>query len=322
MRTPIKVGSYALGLAAIFAAAVGVGAVAGPDDKPARAGHDGGGHTTGNPETTTGGGAVKIPGGLQVAEDGYRLIPISTGLNAGTTGPLTFRITGPDGHPVTAYTPTHDKDLHLIVVRRDLSGFQHLHPQLAADGTWSVPLAVPTAGQYRIFADFQPAARTEPLTLGVDLPAAGAYQPQPLPAAARSATVDDYTVALTGDLVPGTASKLTLTVTKAGVPVTDLQPYLAAYGHLVALREGDLAYLHVHPDGAPGDGRTKAGPDITFYAQVPSAGAYRLFLDFQHAGTVRTAAFTALAGSGVTVPVPAEPAPSPSGGHDTDHSHN
>ena len=47
--------------------------------------------------------------------------------------------------------------------------------------------------------------------------------------------------------------------------MTDLQPYLAAYGHLVALRQGDLAYLHVHPDGEPGDGRTKAGPDIVFH---------------------------------------------------------
>ena len=41
---------------------------------------------------------------------------------------------------------------------------------------------------------------------------------------------------------------LTLTVTKDGQPVTDLQPYLGAYGHLVALRAGDLAYLHVHPE--------------------------------------------------------------------------
>src|SRR5438477_3662407 len=48
-----------------------------------------------------------------------------------------------------------------------------------------------------------------------------------------------------------------------------LQPYLGAYGHLVALRDGDLAYLHVHPDGAPGDGRTAAGPDVVFHAEVP-----------------------------------------------------
>ena len=318
MRTSIKVGGFGLGLTAIFAAALGVGGAVGPSGPPAPAGHDAGNH-----ETAAAPGAAEIPGGLQVAEDGYQLTPITTGLSTATTGPFTFRITGPDGEPVTAYTPTHDKDLHLIVVRRDLSGFQHLHPQMAGDGTWAVPLTVATAGQYRIFADFQPAARTEPLTLGVDLPAAGVYGPEPLPAPSRTATVDGYTVTLAGDLRPGAVSKLTLTVTRAGTPVTDLQPYLAAYGHLVALRDGDLAYLHVHPDGAPGDGRTAAGPDITFYAQVPSTGAYRLFLDFQHAGTVRTAAFTALTGDVSTADptATAESTAGQSGGHDTGHTH-
>ena len=78
-----------------------------------------------------------------------------------------------------------------------------------------------------------------------------------------------------------------------GRPVTDLQPYLEAYGHLVALRDGDLAYLHVHPLGSPGDGTTAPGPAITFAAAVPSEGAYRLFLDFRHGDEVRTAEFTA-----------------------------
>ena len=47
----------------------------------------------------------------------------------------------------------------------------------------------------------------------------------------------------------------------------------------------------MHPDGTPGDGETEPGPDVVFYAAVPSDGGYRLFLDFQHDGVVRTAAF-------------------------------
>ncbi|WP_345072352.1 hypothetical protein [Phytohabitans flavus] len=317
MNTPTRMAGYALGLAAVFAAALGAGkVVGGPDPVPPTAAHDGGGHG----ESQGGGhdsGAPEVPGGLQVAQDGYRLTPVDGGLPVGQAAPFRFRIVGPDGAAVMDYTPTHDKDLHLIAVRRDLTGFQHVHPTMAADGTWSVPLAADAPGQYRIFTDFRPAAREEALTLGVDVPARGDYRPAPLPAPTRSVTVDGYTVTLAGDLVPGTASKLTLSVSEGGRSVTDLQPYLAAYGHLVALRDGDLAYLHVHPDGEPGDGRTAPGPDITFYAEVPSAGAYRLFLDFQHAGEVRTAAFTAVAG-GAELP-PAPPAP----GHDDDgHSHD
>ncbi|GAA2340328.1 hypothetical protein [Dactylosporangium salmoneum] len=293
MRTPLKLGAYALGLAAVFTAAVGVGSIAGPAPAPAA-------HTdTHHPATTpTGAGhGAGVPGGLQVTEDGYRLQPLTTTLSTTGAVPFRFRILGPDAAPVTGYAVSHDKELHLIVVRRDLSGFQHLHPRRDPDGTWSVPLAVATAGQYRVFADFQPAGHGRGLTLGVDVPAPGDYRPVALPAPQRTATVDGYTIALDGVLTPGTASKLTLTVTRAGAAVTDLQPYLGAYGHLVALRDGDLAYLHVHPDGAPGDGHTAAGPQITFFAEVPSAGAYRLFLDFQHGGTVRTAEFTAVAGA-------------------------
>jgi hypothetical protein len=146
-----------------------------------------------------------------------------------------------------------------------------------------------------VYADFQPAGADDGLTLGADLFAPGSFQPTPLPAEQRTTTVDGYTVTINGELEPGKSSKITLSVSKAGEPVTNLQPYLGAYGHLVALREGDLAYLHVHPDGEPGDGKTKAGPDVTFFAEVPSSGAYRLYLDFQHNGKVRTAEFTGVA---------------------------
>jgi hypothetical protein len=202
---------------------------------------------------------------------------------------------------VTAYDTAHDEDLHLIAVRRDLTGYQHVHPDLAEDGTWSVPLEL-TAGTWRLFADFDPAGDDAALVLGTDVAVAGQYTPQPLPEPSRTAAVDDYTVTLDGELAPGSESELTLTVARDGVPVTDLQPYLAAYGHLVALRDGDLAYLHVHPAGEPGDGATRPGPDITFYATAPSAGDYRLFLDFRHGDVVRTAEFTVRAGDAAAAP--------------------
>jgi hypothetical protein len=107
----------------------------------------------------------------------------------------------------------------------------------------------------------------------------------------RTSTVDGYTVELTGDLVAGEDSMLKLRVSRDGRPVTDLQPYLGAYGHLVALRGGDLAYLHVHPDGEPGDGKTNPGPEVEFGAEVPSDGEFHLYLDFKHDGVVRTAQF-------------------------------
>ena len=249
------------------------------------------------------------PGGLASTVGGYTLSPTEPTLTAGPTAPFRFTITGPDGAPVTAFDVEHDKRMHLIVVRRDTSGFQHVHPEMAPDGTWSVPLTVPTAGSYRAFADFTPTGGAA-TTLGVDLAAAGSFEPV-THVPSRTAQVDGYTVELAGDLVPGQTSPVTLTVRRDGAAVTDLQPYLGAYGHLVALREGDLAYLHVHPDGAPGDGVTAPGPQVPFAAEVPSAGTYRLFLDFRHGDVVRTAEFTVpTAGPGAA---PAAPAAQPHG---------
>src|SRR3954449_7393293 len=295
MNTPAKVGAYALGLVAVFGAAVGLGSVVGPvgavaDDTashntvPHRATHAGSPMDTSAPASAA--GTHHLPGGLQVSESGYTLHATGS-LPAGAATPVSFRILGPDGQPVTAYDPAHDEDLHLIAVRRDLTGYQHVHPELAADGTWTIPLDL-TAGTWRLFADFDPAGDDAALVLGADVAVAGEYAPQPLPQPSTTAEVDGYTVTLDGQMVPGQESELTLSVNRDGQPVTDLQPYLAAYGHLVALRDGDLAYLHVHPAGEPGDGVTPAGPGITFYADVPSAGDYRLFLDFQHNGVVRT----------------------------------
>ncbi|MBM0239502.1 hypothetical protein JNW88_24395 [Micromonospora sp. ATA32] len=306
MNTATKLSGFALGLAAVFGAAYGIGQVGGPVAPAAEARHDGAdaGHRAANGEQ--GGAADHRPGGLLVSDRGYTLEPLTA-----PAGQFAFRITGPDGRPVTRYDVAHDKLMHLIVARRDLSGFRHVHPELAADGTWRVtsPLAGP--GVWRAFADFTPTGG-EPLTLGVDVTVPGALEARPLPAPAASATVDGYTVTLAGAPQPGRTAELTLTVSRNGVPVTDLQPYLGAYGHLVALRQGDLAYLHVHPDGAPGDGRTPAGPGVTFFAEVPSAGTYRLFLDFRHGDAVHTAEFTVLAGApsaAADASPPSEPAP-------------
>ena len=166
------------------------------------------------------------PQGLAVSADGYTLVPSSTELTPGTTSAFAFKVIGKDGKPVKSYTVLHDKELHLIVVRRDLAGYQHVHPTRAASGTWSVPLAVASAGVYKAFANFQPSgqAMPMPMTLAVDLMASGQFTAATLPKPALTATVDGFRVALAGQVVVG-GSKLTFTVTKSGKPA-DLQPYL------------------------------------------------------------------------------------------------
>ncbi|WP_405977911.1 hypothetical protein [Streptomyces sp. NBC_00158] len=326
MNTGVKITVFAAALAATFGTAYGVGAGVGPVGAPAKPAH--GTHAaqasagSGGSDASAGHGghdqaAAQGPaaGGLQVSEGGYTL-SLDTPRIAAGQGELRFSVKDAQGRKVTDYKTEHGKELHFIVASRDLTVYRHLHPVRDRDGTWSAPVDLPAAGAYKAFADFAPAAPgAKNVTLGADLSVPGAYAPAPMPPAVNTAEVDGYQVALGGALDPGKAGELKLTVSKDGKPVTNLEPYLGAYGHLVALRDGDLAYLHVHPnEGGP-------GPDVSFTATAPSAGTYRLFLDFQHEGKVRTAAFTVNAGGAGngtgTQPAAAPAAPEESG----DHSH-
>jgi hypothetical protein len=325
MNTPTKLIAFVLGLGAVFGAGLTVGTLTGPVGPAAGSGsatdHGAMGHGNSDDGDRPSDAARQLPGGLMTTQDGYTLSLDRPTLPAGPATEVAFRILGPDGAPLTTYQEEHEEELHLIAVRRDLTGFQHVHPELAADGTWRTDLEL-TAGQWRVFADFTPTGG-DGLTLGTDVAVAGDYAPRPLPEPSRASTVDDYTVTLDGDLVPGRESELTLTVEKDGEPVTDLQPYLGAYGHLVVLRAGDLAYLHVHPAGEPGDGSTEPGPDVTFFSTAPSAGTYRLFLDFRHGDVVRTAEFTAVVGDAPPGEATGEATEPPAdGGHDGHGGHD
>ncbi|PWU44049.1 hypothetical protein DLJ46_28085 [Micromonospora globispora] len=237
-------------------------------------------------------GTTADAAGLSVSAAGYTLTPSAVEFPVGRAGELRFQIRDQQRRAVTRFAVVHDRPMHLIVVRRDLTGYQHLHPTMAADGTWSVPLTLAQPGVWRAYADFTVVAddgRQTATILGVDLTAPGGYAPRPLPAPATATTVDGFTVSYAGSPKAGESVPLRFQVRADGA-AAPLEPYLGAHGHLVALREGDLGYLHVHPQtGRDGDA-------VTFWLTAPGPGGYRMFLDFQVGGVVRTAAFT------VTVP--------------------
>ncbi|MBU2668569.1 hypothetical protein KOI35_34155 [Actinoplanes bogorensis] len=227
-------------------------------------------------------------GGLSLSSGGLTLVPETTSFTAGKAQRLTFRVTGAGGAPVTTYAVVHDKPLHLIVVRRDLTGFQHLHPTMAADGTWGIDLTLAQPGIYRMVADFTAIVGGQQIatTLGGDLTVAGDYTPVALPAAQRTDKSSGFTVAYEGTPDTKATQPVLVSVTGADGRPAKLDPYLGTFGHLVVMREGDVAYLHVHPETTLVDGKVK------FWLTAPSSGNYRMFFDFQVAGQVHTAAWS------------------------------
>jgi hypothetical protein len=311
-----RVAAFGAGVAVAFGAAFGVGRAAdlgmpGAD----RAAHgttggepsvDGHGHGGSAPAPTTPAGhdtdvhatqtSASTPAGLSATDQGYRLVPVTATVAPSTSARVTFQIVGPNGHPVTDFTTAHEKKLHLIVVRRDLSGFQHVHPVMSPDGVWSINVDLSQPGQWRILADFDPDGATGGLVLGTDLAVPGDYSPVALTGPEATTSVDGFSLRATGSLSPAKAQPVAFTVDRAasGRPVI-LEPYLGAGGHLVVLREGDLAYAHAHPltgvRSVPG-----GAAGLAFQVEAPGPGRYRMVLDFKVDGSVHTAAFTLDAG--------------------------
>jgi len=295
MSTPLKLLAFSAGLLAVFGSMFLAGRALVPAETVANwtreadesdsehgamdSGHASAGHESG----AMGDSQVR---GLSVEQDGYRLSPVTAPPVPGSPGRLSFRIIGPDGMPQVEFETSHEKDLHLIVVRSDGDRFRHVHPRFDS-GTWSLPWTWDEGGSYRVFADFVPGGATDSpnVTLGRNVEVAGDFEPVARPTS-RSDSVAGFDVSVAGELRAGQGSPLAFTVKQGNRPETRLQPYLGAFGHLVALREGDLAYLHVHPDEGGG-----TGPEIRFVAEVPSPGRYLLYLDFKVGGVVHTAEF-------------------------------
>lgn len=255
-RAPLRIGSFVAVLAVLFAAAFGLGRLL--DD-----------------------GAVVERDSADQTD--HRLDLTSSQPAAGGPVAIGFSVRDADDAVVTRFAVRHEKRMHLIAVRKDFAEFRHVHPRMTADGNWTVDADL-TAGPWRLYADFQQEGG-EAEVLSRDIAVDGRYQPETDQAVRRTTTVDGYTVAVAGDLSAGAGAALTFTVSKDGVPVAGLQPYLGAYGHLVVLRSDDMRYLHVHSEDRP------AGPEVDFGTEVPSAGEYHLYLDFRHGGVVRTASF-------------------------------
>jgi hypothetical protein len=267
-----KLAAFGAGLVLVFGGAAVAGGAIGPEpdeDTPQE-------HT----EMTSAHAPDPIRG-LAIAADGLRIVVDDAELRRGRDETLSFRIEDASGRIVRDFDVEHDKRMHLILARRDLTGFQHLHPEQAADGTWRAPVRVDDAGSYRLFADFSHDGENQ--TLASDLRVDGPADLLPLPEPAATAVSDrGYDVRLdAGAARPGQEADLRFTITKDGEPVRT-EPYLGAGGHLVALRDGDLAFLHVHP----------MDDSVRFAATFPTEGRYRLFLQFKHDGRVHTVAFT------------------------------
>ncbi len=280
--TAARLAAFAGLLAVVGGGAAGIGSLVG-NESGATASASGSGSMDMHAEDMSPAAQARA-NGLATSAGGFTFQPEQTSFAPGSHA-FRFRIVDAKGAAAHDFTVEGGVRLHLIVVRRDFAGYRHVHPRLQPDGSWLVRLNFTDPGVYRAFADFEDGGRKT--VLGRDLFIAGAMRARPLPAASTVTRVGADTVTLSApELRAGKEADLRFDVSRNGTPVRAFQSYIGMRGHLVALHDGDLSYSHVHPLDGSKDGR------IEFRTQLPTAGAYRVFLQFKVAGSVVTAPFT------------------------------
>jgi hypothetical protein len=207
---------------------------------------------------------------------------------------------------VKEFNISHEKLFHLFIVSQDMSEFQHIHPTLEPDGSFTIETALPIAGNYKIYSDFYPRDGA-PQVLQQNLTTASykkdllAAQPQLKPDASLTKVADGMKIELTlepENIIAGqrVALKYHLTDAKTGQPVRDLVPYLGAWGHTLILSEDQSDYVHSHPEetvaDTPDKSKLRGGPDATFNAFFPEPGNYRIWTQFQRGEMLTTVSFT------------------------------
>lgn len=210
---------------------------------------------------------------------------------AGKDASIRIQIQDVDGKPIDKLDVNHEKLLHLIVVSKDLSYFDHIHPDYKGGGVFEIAHAFPAGGEYKLIADYKPTggeSTTKTEWIHVD-----GTQSQPValvPDQKHSKVVDGVEVTLENDHPKAGEDfdlNFKLTDAQTGEPITDLQPYLGAVGHVVIISEDTEEYLHVHPV----DEKAK-GPDAQFMTNFPSKGIYKIWGQFQRNGKTFVSAFT------------------------------
>ncbi len=239
---------------------------------------------------------------------GVRVVWTSEPATPAPGQPVTFRYRISDatsGGAITTLPLDHERPMHLILTSMDLTQFQHIHPALAADGSYTVTTTLPQAGTYSLASEFMHTGQTvldqEQLTVG----AASVPGTPPAPDLTPQ-TVGGVTVALAKPqtIRAGATVPLNVLVTQAGQPVSDLQPYLGAAAHIAIVRAGGGDFQHTHAEGSDThshDAATEAhndgavtgpfGPALAFNATFPLAGIYKVWVQINRGGEVITTAF-------------------------------
>ena len=197
----------------------------------------------------------------------------------GTDCLLRFSITQqPKNVPVDKLQIEHEKFMHVIGVRDDLSEFFHIHPVRIAPGMWEARHTFAQGGKYKLWAEVKYLGTS--YSFGQPwLTVAGPGRPVASVAEkADCMEVDGCRVSFehANKLMARQTNRIQLVVRDgSGAPV-ELEGFLGTPMHLFIVSKDATTCLHAHPESA-----STAVGTVRFLQSFPKPGTYKLFAQFR-----------------------------------------
>ncbi|HYF36734.1 MAG TPA: hypothetical protein VD994_15675 [Prosthecobacter sp.] len=225
-------------------------------------------------------------------------------LSPGKPARVIFTLEDSTSKPPTLLRPEdlvdlHGARLHAFVADLQLGDYQHLHPEPTdKPGEYAFTFTPKSGDRYRCWINLAPIK-----TRREEFPHMDLRQPQGYPVVPGRARIESLTAEVEGLIVsihPSgnrvaagalTPTHLSLIDLKTGGPVTDLEPYLGAFAHVVTFAEDFYTVSHIHPHGSVPRPDERGGPLIEFALRPPFPGFLKTFVQVQRGGRIITLPF-------------------------------
>lgn len=197
------------------------------------------------------------------------------------------------GAPVTSdeLLTVHTEKLHLMLINKSLTDYHHIHPTPTDQvGIYQFKFAPKTTEAYDAWLDLSPTDNLHNTVIHTPFSAAATQAPTLPP------TIDETTSAQADGLrfrweaqpplEKGQSSLIRIHIIDPhGQPVTDLEPIMGSYAHLVGFGSDGQSYVHSHPMGnEPQHPQERGASPITFHVTPETSSDTKFFLQIQKNG--------------------------------------
>ena len=192
---------------------------------------------------------------------------------------LTFVITDQESNtPVTDLEIVHEKPMHVILMRKDLTYFDHLHPRLEKN-KWVVPYTFLAPGEYRVWVDFTDDDMQH--LIDFDFVVSGeTIREEPNRLDGLHAEMHAPNHISTGEDI-----SLDFSVSDENGPVPITETFLGADAHLIIVDETLEEFIHDHDMSADNDNT------LSFMPAFTKPGKHVAWVQFSVGGIDRAAPF-------------------------------